>query len=160
MSTENPQPVSRKMIAKKSKNLEPPSLVCQNNVMKRKLACNSFIDAGIVNSGKSIVYYRLLTSDKDGKFENSNIISLKLRGNSQWNVRLLSNPVQDNVNVILSGITGNVQLSINDINGKTIYIKSLQNTNGQISLPVVLQKGVYILEAETNNERKSVKFVK
>jgi hypothetical protein len=40
MSTENPQPVSRKMIAKKSKNLEPPSLVCQNNVMKRKLACN------------------------------------------------------------------------------------------------------------------------
>ena len=120
----------------------------------------SFIDAGIVNSGKSIVYYRLVMTDKDGKSENSNVISLKLKGNSQWNVQLLSNPVHDNVNVILSGITGIVQLSIHDINGKMIYAKSLQNVNGQISLPVTLQKGVYILEAENNNERKTLKFVK
>ncbi|MEP6951529.1 MAG: ELWxxDGT repeat protein [Ginsengibacter sp.] len=120
----------------------------------------SFIDAGIVNSGENIVYYRLLMTDKDGKSQNSNVISLKLKGSSQWNVRLLSNPVQDNINVILSGITGNVQLSVRDISGKTIYTKSLQNINGQISLPGVLQKGAYILEAETNNERKSVKFVK
>jgi len=120
----------------------------------------SFTDAGIVNSGKSIVYYRLLISDNDGKLANSTVISLKLRGNSHWNVNLLSNPVRDNVNVILSGITGAVRLSIHDMNGKTIYTKSLQNVNGQISLPAILQKGVYILEAETNNERKSLKFVK
>ena len=120
----------------------------------------SYTDAGIINSGKSIVYYRLLMSDKDGKSQNSNVISLRLRGNSQWNVHLLSNPVQDNVIVILSGTTGNVQLSIRDINGKIVYIKSLQNMNGQISLPVNLQKGVYILEAQTNNERQSIKFIK
>ena len=101
----------------------------------------SFTDAGIINSGKSIVYYRLVTTDKDGKSENSNVISLKLKGNSQWNVQLLSNPVQDNVNVILSGITGNVRFSIHDISGKTIYTKSFQDINGQISLPVILQKG-------------------
>jgi ELWxxDGT repeat protein len=120
----------------------------------------SFTDPGIVNGGKSIVYYRLTVSDKDGKSENSNVISLKIRGNSQWNVHLLSNPVQDNVNVILSGITGNVRLSVRDMNGKTIYTKSLQNTNGQISLPVILQKGVYVLEADTNNERNLIHFIK
>jgi hypothetical protein len=120
----------------------------------------SFTDAGIINSGKTIVYYRLLITDKDGKSQNSSVISLKLKGSSQWYVRLLSNPVRDNVNLILSGITGNVQLSVRDINGKTIYTKSLQNINGQISVPVVLEKGVYILEAETNNERKTVKFIK
>jgi len=120
----------------------------------------SFTDAGIVNSGKTIVYYRLIAYDKDGKFANSNVISLKLRGSSHWNVQLLSNPVRDNVNVLLSGITGNVQLSIHDMNGKIIYTKSLQNINGQISLPAILQKGIYILEAVTNNERKTVKFVK
>lgn len=120
----------------------------------------SFTDAGIINSGKSIVYYRLLSTDIDGKSENSNVISLKLKGNSQWNVRMLSNPVLDNVKVLLSGISGNLQLSIKDINGRTVYSNSYQNINGQISLPVVLQKGVYILDAETNNERKSIKFIK
>ncbi len=119
-----------------------------------------FTDADIANSGKSVVYYRLLMSDKDGKYQNSNVISLKLRGNSHWDVRLLSNPVQDNVNVILSGTTGKVQLSIRDINGKMIYIKSLEGVNGQVSLPAVLLKGVYMLQVENNNEIKTFKFVK
>jgi ELWxxDGT repeat protein len=120
----------------------------------------SFIDAGIVNSGKSIVYYRLLATDKDGKSENSNIISLKLGGNSHWDVRLLTNPVRDNVNVILSGTDGKVLLAIQDMSGKTVYTRSLQNINGQVSLPVMLQKGVYILKAATNNEMKTIKFVR
>ena len=120
----------------------------------------SFIDAGIVNSGKSIVYYRLQATDKDGKSENSNIISLKLGGNSHWDVRLLTNPVQDNVNVILSGTNGKILLAIQDMSGKTMYTQSLQNINGQVSLPVVLQKGVYILKAATNNEMKTIKFVR
>lgn len=120
----------------------------------------SFTDADITGSGKSIIYYRLITTDKDGKSENSNVISLRLTGNSSWNVRLLSNPVQDNIKVILDGISGKVQLSVRDINGKTLYAKSFQNINGQISLPVILQKGIYILVAENNNERKTVKFIK
>jgi ELWxxDGT repeat protein len=120
----------------------------------------SFIDAGIASSGKDIVYYRLATSDKDGKTQNTNIISLKLKGNSKWSVRLLSNPVKNNPVILLSGSTGLIQFSIRDISGKTVYTNSFQNVNGQISLPANLQKGMYILLAETNNERQAIKFVK
>ena len=89
-----------------------------------------------------------------------NVISLKLRGTGHWNVQLLSSPVRDKCNVLLSGTTGNVQLSIHDINGKIIYTKSLQNINGQISLPAILQKGIYILEAVINNVKKNCKVCK
>ena len=120
----------------------------------------SFTDVGIAGSGKDIVYYRLAASDKDGKTQNTNIISLKLKGNSKWSVRLLSNPVQNNPVILLSGSAGLVQFSIRDITGKTVYTNSFQNVNGQISLPANLQKGMYILSAETNNERQTIKFVK
>ena len=120
----------------------------------------SFIDAGIANSGKNIIYYRLIATDIDGKSSNTNIISLKLSGDTKWNVRILSNPVQDNVNLLLSSISGKLQLSVRDISGKILYTKSMENINGQVSLPVTLQKGIYLLEAENNNERKIIKFIK
>ncbi len=119
----------------------------------------SFTDAGVMNSGKSIVYYRLITTDIDGKTANSNIISLKLKG-GQWNVQLLSNPVHDNVKVLLSGITGMAELSINDLSGKIVYKKQLPNQNGLISLPVNLQSGIYLLITKINNEMKTIKFIK
>lgn len=120
----------------------------------------SFTDAGIANSGKDVVYYRLLASTKDGKTENTNIISLKLGSNRQWNVRLLSNPVLDNLKILLSETTGRVQFTVRDLNGRLIYSNSVENLNGEITLPVDLQRGVYILVAENNNERKTLKFVK
>ena len=120
----------------------------------------SFTDEGIMNSGKSVVYYRLNAVDKDGKSALTNIISLKINGSSQWGVRLLSNPVRDFVSLLLSNVSGKLQLSIRDISGKIIYAKSMENTNGQITLPVPLQSGMYILEVDNNNERKIIKFVK
>lgn len=119
-----------------------------------------FTDAGIINSGKNIVYYRLQIIDNDGKSAYTKVIALKLKGNSQWNVNLLSNPVQDNLTVILSGATGNTKLFVYDISGKVIYTTSLQNINGQFTLPVVLQKGMYFLEAKNNNIRKTIRFIK
>ncbi len=120
----------------------------------------TFTDAGIANSGRSIVYYRLLASDIDGKSANTNVIALKLKGNKQWTVQLLSNPVQENVKILLSGTNGKVDLNIHDVNGKTLYTKSLQDINGQVTLPAVLQKGMYILEVISGDERKSIKFIK
>jgi ELWxxDGT repeat protein len=120
----------------------------------------SFTDPGILVSGRPIVYYRLNATDKDGKSVLTNIISLKIRGNSQWGLRILSNPVKDYVSILLNGISGKLQLSIRDISGRIIYSKSMENVNGQISLPVTLQNGIYLLEAENNNERKIIKFIK
>jgi ELWxxDGT repeat protein len=122
----------------------------------------SFIDAGIINSGKSIVYYRLVSNDMDGKSTYSPVITLKLNGTGKWNVRLLGNPVSsDNLKVVLSGITENVQLTVVDMYGKKLISNLLPAVNGQISLPAAsLSHGTYTLIAETINERKVIQFVK
>jgi len=120
----------------------------------------TYTDVGVADRGKNVVYYRLLSTDKDGKNQRSNVINLKLKANGEWSVRLLSNPINENVNLMLTGITGNLSIYIRDINGRTVYTGSFENINGQITLPANLQRGTYILSAETNNERKTVKFVK
>jgi hypothetical protein len=112
-----------------------------------------------MNSGKSIVYYRLILTDIDGKSANSKIISLKLK-EAIWNVQLMVNPVKDRPDLLFTGGDGITKISIRDINGKTIYNQQLQNAEGLISLPVTLQRGFYILSVINNNQRKSIKFVK
>ncbi len=120
----------------------------------------SFIDPGIIASGKTVVYYRLQAIDIDDKSALTNIISLRMTATSQWNIRLLSNPVQDNVSILVNGVTGKLQLSIRDISGRIIYTKTMENTNGEVTLPVTLHSGIYLLESENNNERKVIKFIK
>lgn len=120
----------------------------------------SFVDVGVMKSGRSTVYYRLESVDIDGKSTVSRVISLKINGNNQWDVQLFSNPVHGNVNVFLTGITGRAELSINDLNGRVIYKKQIQNQNGQFSIPVNLNAGMYIFVVKTNHERKSIKFIK
>lgn len=120
----------------------------------------SFTDFGIMKSGKSIVYYRLVTTDIDGKKANSIILYLKMENNNQWDVRLLSNPVKGSVNVLLKGTTGTVQLSIFNLSGKIFFCKQIENQNGQFSIPVNLQRGVYSLVVTMNKERKVIAFIK
>lgn len=120
----------------------------------------SFVDRGIMNSGRRIVYYRLNALDKDLKSALSDVIALKINSTGNWSIRLLSNPVKDFVNLLLQDVSGRLQLSVRDIYGRVVYSKSMDNINGQISLPAPTQAGIYILEAENNNERKIVRFVK
>lgn len=120
----------------------------------------NFTDIGIMNSGKSNVYYRLLLTDADGKSVYSKIVLLKLEPGNDWTVRLLSNPIRGNVNVLLGGITGNLRLSIKDISGKTIFTNNYPNVNGQITLNANIPSGTYLLVAENNNERRVLKFIK
>lgn len=120
----------------------------------------SFTDPGIIKSGQAIVYYRLNAVDEDSKSIFTNVISLRINGSSKWNIRLLSNPVQDNISLLLSEISGKVQLSVRDMIGRIVYSTSFGNVNGQVSLPAPTQKGVYLLEAENNNERKIIKLIK
>lgn len=121
----------------------------------------SFTDAGVMNSGKNIVYYRLIETDLDGQTTNSNIIYLKIKGNNQWNVQLYSNPVHDNnIRVMLTGVEGTANLSINDLSGRMIYRRQIQNQNGLIHIATNVPKGVYILHVITSQGSKSIKFVK
>ena len=121
----------------------------------------SFTDAGVMNSGKAIIYYRLVSTDVDGKSVISPVITLKITSNGKWNVKLLSNPVSENIKLLLSGITANVQVSVVDFNGKKLSTRQLPAINGQISISASnLPRGVYTLITETLNERKAIQFVK
>lgn len=120
----------------------------------------SFVDKDIMNSGKSIVYYRLLATDIDGKISASPVISLRIDVSNQWSVQLYQNPVQENVHLLLSGIKDKATLSIFDLSGKVIYKQRCDNQNGLLSIPLQSQSGVYILQVRSQNQTKTIKFVK
>ncbi len=120
----------------------------------------SFTDHGVMNSGKNVVYYRLLSTDIDGKISNSNIISLRINNTGQWSVQIYSNPVHGNLNVMLSGIKTEAILSIHNLSGKEIYKRQLENQNGLFSIPLNVQSGVYILQVRSENQTQTIKFVK
>ena len=118
-------------------------------------------DAGIMNSGQALAYYRLVSTDIDGKQTLSPVITLKIKNAGNWNVRLLSSPANENIKVLLSGITQKIYLSVIDISGKKLYTSSLSATNGQLTLNTnSLPHGSYVLLAETSGETKSIQFVK
>jgi ELWxxDGT repeat protein len=121
----------------------------------------SYRDAGIIATGKPIIYYRLLITDIDGKTASSNIILLRLDKTSGWDVRLLSNPVAENLQLILSGARQEVQLTLLDASGKITYYASLDPVSGQLSVPMAsFAKGIYILVVQVGNDKKSIRFVK
>ncbi len=121
----------------------------------------SFTDAGIVNSGRKVVYYRLLITDMDGHTANSRIIVLRLDKNAGWDATLVTNPVRDFLQVNLSGVRDNIQFSIFDVSGKKISSFAKPGISGQLSLPVeILQGGIYLLQIQVGTDRKIIRFLK
>lgn len=120
-----------------------------------------FTDAGIMNAGKQIIYYRLMITDVDGKSTYSNIILLKLGNNKIFDARLITNPIAENLQLILSGAKENIQLSVLDVSGKIILSQTLPAVSGQVNIPVPkLLKGMYVLVLSAENEKKIIRFVK
>lgn len=121
----------------------------------------SFKDAGIIRSGNQVVYYRLRMNDNDGKSLTSRVITLRVGNNKHWSIKLNSNPVVGDLGFTLAGITQPVQVSIQDLAGKTIYAAPLGVANGQLSIPAAkLNRGMYLLVAESNRDRKVLRFIK
>ncbi len=121
----------------------------------------SFTDAGIVNSGRKLVYYRLVITDLDGHTANSKIISLKMDKNVTWDATLVTNPVGDLMQINLAGVRENILLTIFNASGKKISSLTTPAISGQISLSVeTLQRGIYLLQVQVGTERKIIKFLK
>lgn len=120
-----------------------------------------FNDAGVCNSGRDVVYYRLVMGDKDGKSSISKVISLKLKGVAEWSVKLVKNPVVSDINLLLTGVTEPVKISVRDISGRPLNPKATVSGSGQVNLSAAtLMPGVYVLVAETGKDKKVIKFVK
>ncbi|MCW3107816.1 MAG: type sorting protein [Segetibacter sp.] len=120
-----------------------------------------FNDVGICNNGKEVAYYRLIMNDKDGKSNFSKVISLKLKGTGEWTVKLVKNPVVAEINLVLTGVTEQVKVSVRDISGRPVNIKAVIAGSGQVNLSAVnLMPGFYVLVAETSKDKKVIKFIK
>lgn len=120
----------------------------------------TFTDAGIANKGKSIIYYRLLSTDVDGKSGFSPIITLRITGSGKWNVKVLNNFSAD-IDVVISDMVKPVKFSVVDMHGRKLLSASYGAVNGKLSIPAAgLSHGNYILIAETDGERKIIQFAK
>jgi ELWxxDGT repeat protein len=118
-----------------------------------------FTDQDIATRGKTLLYYRLLTTDTDGKAAYSSIVMLRLKA-LEWSVQLMGNPVKDHINVALKGATG-VQVSVKDVSGRVFFNRRIQVTNEVLSLPAYqLPPGMYILVITNGDEKKSIRFLK
>jgi ELWxxDGT repeat protein len=120
----------------------------------------SFIDPGVINSSNTVIYYRLVTNDLDGKQTFSNIVLLKIGNEDQWTARIMNNPVNNILKISFDGLKQPALLSIHDLNGRELYRNQVQAANGITSVPLNIQAGVYILQIRSFNQTKTMKFVK
>ncbi|MBK0382122.1 T9SS type A sorting domain-containing protein [Pedobacter sp. SD-b] len=111
----------------------------------------NFIDAYPLQGNN---YYRLKQIDNDGKFEYSEIKSLRFDfNNQQQSILIYPNPAKDFIKVTLpSGQLGAVKMNIINLNGATV--KSEKYKAGQELTQDIsnLKSGMYLLEIRDENE--------
>jgi ELWxxDGT repeat protein len=121
----------------------------------------SFTDAGVISSGKKIVYYRLIITDIDDSRTRSNIITLRMDKDPAWDARIVANPVKDVLQITLTGIRENMLLTISDASGRKLSSAARPAINGQLSIPVAtFNSGIYTLQVQVGKERKILRFIK
>ena len=106
-------------------------------------------------------FYRLKMFDIDGSLKYSNIILLKLSGNTTLSI--YPNPTAKTLNVLLGGVTDNstINAAILDANGKIVNNIQVKKTGNAISFDVErLTAGMYLLRVSWNNETSVWRFVK
>ncbi len=118
-----------------------------------------------INSGISIVYYRLKSVDIDGKSYYSKIIALKIKGNANDNFSVFPNPFESNIKITLSSKEDKeVQFRIISFNGKEIINRkvTLQKGDNVVVLKDLekIAAGSYILEINTGTEKMIKKIIR
>jgi trimeric autotransporter adhesin len=115
------------------------------------------------NSIRAINYYRLKQIDLDNSSKLSNIVVVR-NDNIAQKVYVLTNPFSDYIDLQFAKIpTGNVSLRLLDISGKELSRGSYSNTGYNLrfnKVSMVLNRGIYVLEAEVDGVRYTYKLVK
>ncbi|TVQ82409.1 MAG: T9SS C-terminal target domain-containing protein [Bacteroidetes bacterium] len=112
-------------------------------------------------------YYRLKQTDFDGSFEYSDIIGVYFQQQSDVLFSLYPNPNNGNAfNILLNGLRPfeNLELSIVDLYGKTVYISSKHaDDNGGLQTKFVfagqLKTGVYLVTVTGPSGRFTLRMV-
>ncbi len=110
---------------------------------KKSVGVNNYGAIDIANN--SYVYYRLKMIEKDGKYTYSKIVSSGSLVNAN-KFKIYPNPVKNDLTLLLSEPTGNVDASIVSLTGRELIRVALQNGLMKKTIDVThLAKGEYLL---------------
>ncbi|MEO5890753.1 MAG: T9SS type A sorting domain-containing protein [Ferruginibacter sp.] len=119
----------------------------------------AFTDA---QPSKGINYYRLRTTDKDNSSKLSAIRSIRNAGLAD--ISIYPNPVTDKLTIMINADRATSgYLTISDINGKSLYSRSVKLPQGNTALPVLLDNfaaGSYIMKIQMDDDIIIKKFNK
>jgi uncharacterized repeat protein (TIGR01451 family) len=118
-----------------------------------------------INTGASIVYYRLKSVDFDGKTYYSKIIALKLKGTANDNFSVYPSPFESNVKITLTSKEDKeIQCRIISFDGKEVLNRKITVQKGDnIIVLKDLEKiaaGSYLLEINTGTEKLIQKIIR
>ncbi|HEX5154847.1 MAG TPA: ELWxxDGT repeat protein [Parafilimonas sp.] len=122
----------------------------------------NFIDAGAMNVGSKLLYYRLKTVDNDGQFSNSKIAKIELMAAGNM-IAVYPNPVKDKLFVEASKSLSNAIIKITDQSGKTVLIQkmpSIQAGEKHAINIAALGSGIYYLQFNSDNNKQTIRFIK
>lgn len=107
------------------------------------------------------LYYRLMQVDFNGKITYSPVVVVENSASAQ-SVRIFPNPIDNFSNMqVESALSGNLQISIVDIQGKAILVNTVDSDSGNWQLDTsTLPAGSYILNIKSANNTVSKRFVK
>jgi hypothetical protein len=111
----------------------------------------------------NINYYRLLMTDKDGKFTYSNVIK-DILTLSTGTIKVFPNPVSSFITINGNmGQTGAVNIVIADATGRTVFKATFATATADFTTNISVEKllpGVYNLTVIQNDSRKITSFLK
>ncbi len=106
------------------------------------------------------VYYRLKTTDLDGSFEYSPIITVENKYAGISNLMVYPNPATDNI--ILGGLPTETSVEITDMTGKPLLDMIVETTDSKVVNINTLKPGTYIIRLNSKiSEQPIIKmFIK
>lgn len=135
------------------------------NATNHSTAFYNYTDYSIISSNTNILYYRIKTVDKDGKFAYSRVVAVKVSSKNEFTLSAIPNPFKDELQIkVQSNKLGNIQFTIQDISGRVVASKKglLKQGLNNFSFTELrhLPNGVYSLIAQFGNEQQIIKVVK
>jgi hypothetical protein len=110
------------------------------------------------------LYYRLVSTDKDGRNQNSSIISVRMDAGTPDGLMVLQNPVADQLNLQLSSsIKENGTIIITDVSGRQLISKSVPLHTGNVytAIPVhMLAAGNYYITLINSSGKQTKSFIR
>jgi hypothetical protein len=117
-------------------------------------------DLKVVMPPGGTVYYRLITSDNEGKKYYRKVVAFS-RNTGSWGASLLGYANGGTLNAVLSGVKDGLQIRMYDVTGKRVFNQKFGPSVLPVIIPVqALSKGVYTLAVMNGKELKTIRFVK